>query len=163
MTRPLAVRSIFRSYRTEQFVRCLRTVTRRLAPPLLKVYRWRKHHGFFLHFRHTAAYLGVKGPTLYAWAPYMESAEKRGANLIFKIHELVNSDIPELENKLPSREEILADRDARVRDGEVMRRGRHIAGCLKAHEGPCIRRQRPDDPRRTSQAIRRRLGKKPKK
>jgi hypothetical protein len=119
--------------------------------------------GFFLHFPHAAAYLGVKGTTLYSWVPYLESPEKRGARLVFKIHELVNDDVPQLENKLPSRAEILADRNTRVLAGEVMRPGRHMAGCLKTHEGPCVRTPRPNDPRRTAQRILRSLEKKPKK
>jgi len=119
--------------------------------------------GFFIQFRHAAAYLGVKSSTLYSWVSYLESAEKRGARLIFKTLTLVNDDIPELETKLPSREDLLAERNARVLTGEVMRRGRHMAGCLKAHEGPCVRRPRPDDPLRTSKRILRTLEEKPKK
>jgi hypothetical protein len=38
-----------------------------------------------------------------------------------------------------------------------------MAGCLKSHEGPCVRRSLPNDPRRASQRIRRGLGKGPKK
>jgi hypothetical protein len=119
--------------------------------------------GCFISFRHAGAYLGVRKSTLYSWVSYLESAEKRGARLIFKIHTLVNDDIPELENKLPSREDLIADRDARVLAGEVIRPGRHMAGCLKTHDGPCVRRTRPDDPRRTAKRILRNLGKKPKK
>jgi hypothetical protein len=118
---------------------------------------------FFLPFRHAAAYLGVKGSTLYSWVPYLESVEKRGARLIFKTLILVNDDIPELENRLPSREELLADRRARALEGEGIRPGRHMAGCLKTHGGPCVRRPRPDDPRRTAKRILRTIGKKPKK
>jgi hypothetical protein len=119
---------------------------------------------FFLSFRHAGAYLGVRKSTLYSWVSYLESAEKRGARLIFRTLTLVNDDIPELENKLPSREDLLADRNARALEGEVLRVGRHIAGCLRAHsEGPCIRRPRPNDPHRTAKRILRTLGKKPKK
>ncbi len=114
----------------------------------------------FQRFVHTAAYIGIKGSTLYAWTPYLSSPEKRGARLIFRTSTLVNEDIPQLENKLPRRESIAAERTARLRGGEVLRAGRHMAGCLRTHEGrPCIGRPRPNDPRR----ILRSLGKKPKK
>jgi len=119
--------------------------------------------GFFLHFPHAAAYLGVKASTLYSWVPFLESAEKRGTLLVFKIPVLVNDDIPELENKLPARGELIADRDARALGGETLRPGRHMAGCLKSHEGPCIRRPRPNGPRRTAKRILQSFEKKPKK
>jgi hypothetical protein len=120
--------------------------------------------GFFLPFPHAAAYLGVKASTLYSWVPYLESAEKRGSLLIFKIPVLVNDDIPQLENKLPTRSDRVADRDSRVLDGEVLRAGRHIAGCLRTHsEGQCIRPPRPNDPRRSAKQVLHTLEKKPKK
>jgi hypothetical protein len=113
----------------------------------------------FLSPVHLAAFLGMKLSTIYAWAPFLESADKIGARLIFWTEDLMNIDLPELENRLPSREDLLADRKAKALDGEVLRRGPHIAGCLKTHEGPCVRPIRPTDPRRSSRLIRRGLGK----
>lgn len=118
----------------------------------------------FLNTIHAAAYLGVKLSTLYAWSPFLESADKRGSRLIFWTQILVNEDIPELENRLPHREDIESERLDRALGGEVLRRGRHREGCLKTHsEGRCTRPPNPDSPRRRSQKWLRDLGKKRKK
>jgi hypothetical protein len=112
---------------------------------------------------HVGAYLGKRRSTIYAWGPFLESADKIGSNLIFWTESLVNDDIPELENRLPSRAAIKRERFARRASGEVLRRGRHSVGCLKDHLGPCGRSPRPDNPRRRSQQWRRDLGKNRKK
>jgi hypothetical protein len=117
----------------------------------------------FLDAIHTAAYLGVKLSTLYAWAPFLESTDKRGSRLIFWTEILVNQDIPELENRLPHRADLANERVDRVLSGEVVRRGRHAVGCLKNHEGPCNRPPRPDGPRHRSRKWLRGLGKGKKK
>lgn len=116
----------------------------------------------YLNLVHTAAYLGKKRSSLYAWAAYLESADKIGANLIFWTETLVNDDIPELDNRLPRRAAIMRERFERRASGEVLRKGRHSVGCLKNHlRGGCDRR--PDTPRRRSQKWRRDLGKDRKK
>lgn len=117
----------------------------------------------FLSAIHAAAYLGVKLSTLYAWAPFLESADKRGSRLIFWTQILANDDIPELENRLPHRADLASERLDRALSGEVLRRGRHVKGCLKTHEGRCAKPPTPDSPRRRSQKWLRDLGKKRKK
>jgi len=118
----------------------------------------------FLDAIHTAAYLGVKLSTLYAWAPFLESTDKRGSRLIFWTEILVNEDIPELENRLPRRADLANERIDRVLGGEVVRRGRHAVGCPKNHElGPCNQPPRPDSLRRRSRKWLRGLGKGKKK
>lgn len=91
----------------------------------------------FLHQVHAAAFLGVRRSTLYAWTPYLESAEKRGSRLIFYSAELVNTDMPELENRLPRRRDIQYVRRKRAAGGEWLRRGRHVADCPREHDGKC--------------------------
>jgi hypothetical protein len=118
----------------------------------------------FLNAIHTAAYLGVKLSTLYAWAPFLESADKRGSRLIFWTQILVNDDIPELENRIPHRADLTSERLDRALSGEVLRRGRHAQGCLKTHsEGRCTRPPNPESPRRRSQRWLHDLGKDSKK
>lgn len=117
----------------------------------------------FMNAVHTAAYLGVKLSTLYAWAPFLESADKRGSRLIFWTQILVNDDIPELENRIPHRADHASERLDRALGGEVLRPGRHANGCPKTHEGRCTRPPNPDSPRRRSQQWLRDLGKKRKK
>jgi hypothetical protein len=117
----------------------------------------------FLRPVHLGAYLGVRLSTLYAWAAFLESAEKRGSRLIFWTEILVNDDIPELENRLPHRADLASERLDRGLGGEVLRRGRHVLGCLKTHEGRCTKPPNPDSPRRHSRTWLRGLGKNRKK
>jgi hypothetical protein len=117
----------------------------------------------YLNPIHLGAYLGKRLSTIRAWAPYLESADKIGANLIFWTETLVNDDIPELENRLPRRTTVVRERHARRASGEVLRKGRHSRGCPKDHLGPCDGSPRPDSPRRRSQKWRRDLGKNRKK
>jgi hypothetical protein len=112
---------------------------------------------------HTAAYLGRKRSTIYAWVPYLESADKRGSCLIFWTDALVNDDIPELKNRLPHRADLQSERLDRALSGEVLRRGRHAGGCSKTHDGPCSRRPNPNNRRGRSRKWLRDLGKDRKK
>ena len=115
----------------------------------------------YLNLDHLASYLARRRSTAYAWAPYLESADKIGASLIFWTETLVNDDIPELENRLPRRSAVVRERFERSASGEVLRKGKHASGCPKDHQGSCG--SRPDTPHRRSQKWRRDLGKKRKK
>jgi hypothetical protein len=118
----------------------------------------------FLGVLDAAAYLGIRTAAIYAWAPFLESADKRGSRLIFWTDALVNDDIPELENRLPHRADLESERFDRTLGGEVLRAGRHASGCSKAHfEGPCTRRPNPNTPRGRSRKWLRDLGKDCKK
>ena len=118
----------------------------------------------FLDVRDAAAFLGVKPATMYAWAPFLESADKRGSRLIFWTDALVNDDIPELENRLPHRADLESERLDRALAGEVLRAGRHASGCSKAHfDGPCDKRPNQNSRRGRSRKWLRDLGKDRKK
>jgi hypothetical protein len=117
----------------------------------------------FLDLLDAAAFLGVKPATMYAWAPFLESADKRGSRLIFWTDALVNDDIPELENRLPHRADLESERLDRALSGEVLRRGRHATGCSKTHDGPCSGRPNPNSRRGHSRKWLRDLGKDRKK
>jgi hypothetical protein len=114
---------------------------------------------------HAAAYLGVKLSTLYSWSAFLESIEKRGSRLIVWTQKLVNIDIPELENRLPRRQDLVEERRRRSLQGEVVRRGRHAPGCLRTHEaGPCgSKPSDPRSPRRRAEWLLRDLGRRGKK
>ena len=98
----------------------------------------------FLDAVHAAAFLGVKLSTLYAWSPYMKSADKRGSLLVFYVDELVNDDMVDLADRLPKRRDIEHERAVRADGGEWLRPGRHARGCLRDHSGgPCTAASRP--------------------
>jgi hypothetical protein len=118
----------------------------------------------FIDPGHAAPYLGVRRSTFYAWSPYLESVEKRGSRLIVWTQKLVNVDIPELENRLPRRDDVVEERRMRTLEGEVVRRGRHVPGCLRDHQGPCgSRPSEPRSPRRRAERLLRELGRGRKK
>jgi len=113
---------------------------------------------------HAAAYLGVRRSTFYAWSPFLESIEKRGSRLIVWTQKLVNVDIPELENRLPRREDVVEERRMRALRGETVRPGRHVPGCLRTHQGACgSRPSEPQSPRRRAESLLRELGRGRKK
>jgi hypothetical protein len=92
----------------------------------------------FIEAVHAAAFLGVKLSTLYAWAPHLESTDYRGSLLIFYVDDLVNVDMPELDNRLPCRREVENERALRAAAGETLRPGRHAQGCPRNHgRGRC--------------------------
>lgn len=92
-------------------------------------------------FRLACAILVVTEKTLYARAPHMASSIKIRGRWFFKKRLFYEIDSSE-EAELPSRKEILEDRERRRRRGEILKPGRHAAGCLRDHEGAC-RSRRP--------------------
>ena len=97
----------------------------------------------FLDAIHTAAFIGVRLSTLYSWASYLESTDRRGSRLIFYVDDLVNKDLPELENRLPKRRDVRAERMLRSAGGEWLRPGRHARTCRRDHEGGKCAERRP--------------------
>ncbi len=97
----------------------------------------------FLEATHAAAFLGVKLSTLYAWSPHMKSIDKRGSLLVFYVDDLVNDDMVDLAERLPTRRDIEQERVMRGAQGEWLRPGRHVRGCLRDHPGSCSAVERP--------------------
>lgn len=97
-----------------------------------------------LDLREASIELNLAAATLYARAPFMASAEKRGSRWVFDRDLLLTVDAAG-EHPVPSRHAQLAERDERRARGEVQRAGSHAAGCVRAHRGPCGsgRRGRP--------------------
>lgn len=93
------------------------------------------------------AILVVTPKTLYSRAPFMASSKKIGSRWFFKKKMFYEIDFAE-ETELPSRKEILAERERRRNAGEIMRAGRHSNGCLKDHQGACRSRHELSDAQR---------------
>ncbi len=109
-----------------------------------------------------AIILGLTVKTLYARAPFMASSEKHGGRMFFKRDLLFSVDAAN-DARVPSREEVLAEREARRARGEVRRAGSHHPSCDRRHDGACSasRRARPSerDRSRTRRSILDDLGK----
>lgn len=108
-------------------------------------------------FRLVCAILVITEKTLYARAPYMASSVKIRGRWFFKKRLFYEIDFAE-EAELPTRKEILAERDERRRRGEVVRSGRHAVGCRRDHEGRCQSRRPPLSEAERAQNRRRILG-----
>lgn len=100
--------------------------------------------------------LGTTLKSLYARAPYLASAEKRGRRWVFHRDVLLETDLP-AEHARPTRRDVVASRAARRRAGGCQRPGSHAWGCDGRHAGPCStsrrRVQSMADRERTSQSI----------
>jgi len=94
--------------------------------------------------------LGLTLPTLYARAPHMASSEKHGNRWFFKRDLLLTVDAAG-EHPMPSRKEILAEREHRRAQGEVQRAASHHPTCDRRHAGRCAasRRTRPSERERS--------------
>lgn len=95
------------------------------------------------------AILRATPKTLYSRAPFMASSKKIGSRWFFRKKMFYEIDFAE-ETELPSRKEILSDRNRRRSEGEIMRGGRHANGCLKGHQGACKSRRQLTDAERAS-------------
>jgi len=95
------------------------------------------------------AILRATPKTLYSRAPFMASSKKIGSRWFFKKKMVYEIDLAE-EVELPSRKATLSDRDRRRKEGEIMRGGRHVTGCLKDHEGACKSRRQLTEAERAS-------------
>lgn len=79
--------------------------------------------------------------SLYSRAGFLASAKKVNSRWFFTKKLFYEIDFAE-ETELPTRQEILADRERRRNGGELLRGGKHAAGCGKDHGGAC-RSRRP--------------------
>jgi len=89
-----------------------------------------------LDLREASIELNLAPATMYARAPFMASAEKRGSRWVFDRDLLLSVDAAG-EHPVPSRRSQLAERDVRRARGEVRRAGSHAVGCRRTHRGRC--------------------------
>lgn len=92
--------------------------------------------GPFIPFRLACAILMTTPKTLYSRVQFMASSIKIFGRWHFKKRLFYEVDLAE-ETELPTRQEILAEREGRRTAGEVLRGGRHAAYCARDHEGRC--------------------------
>lgn len=92
-------------------------------------------------FLMACAILQTTPKSLYSRAGFLASSKKVNSRWFFNKKLFYEIDFGE-ETELPTRQEILANRERRRNGGEVLRAGRHAAGCGKDHGGAC-RSRRP--------------------
>ena len=92
-------------------------------------------------FLMACAILRTTPKSLYSRCPVMASSRKVSSRWFFNKKLFYGIDFGE-ETELPTRKEIIADRTRRRNAGEVLKAGRHAAGCGKDHGGAC-RSRRP--------------------
>jgi len=91
-------------------------------------------------FLMACAILRTTPKSLYSRCHVMASSKKICSRWFFNTKLFYEVDFAE-ETELPTREEVLADRERRRNRGEVLRVGRHAAGCGKDHDGACWSRR----------------------
>jgi len=94
----------------------------------------------------TAILLGLTVRTLYARAPFMASSVKHGNRMFFRRDLLLAIDATS-EAAVPSRDDVVAERETRRARGEVQRAGSHRVNCDRRHAGACVGsgRSRPSE------------------
>jgi hypothetical protein len=96
-----------------------------------------------LCLRDAAAFMRVSPKTLYKYGPHLRSFRKVHGFDFFDMKELSTIDVPYLSGFRSFRRAIDAENKALRDAGVVRRRGRHIDGCPRDHEGKCLKHRTP--------------------